>query len=461
MNLSLLDPFAVAQEYPDTLTQTLSFGQSVVIEFNRKGDYLASGCIDGTIVIFDMDTNGVILVLKGHTLPIQSISWSRSGRFILSSSRDWKCIFWDLLSGNKLKEIKFESAIYSAYLHPFNDYQFVASIYDDEPIWIDINLNDNNDEPIKIILPTLPLQQQQNGQNGNSNGNGNNNDDDNFEDIKKGKKKNVKQATLVAIFNHDGSYIFTGTSKGWFNIINSITKKTVYSERITSSSIREIIVNGTGDKIATNSTDRIIRQYKTPQHIEDEEEGIDEWEFELEHKFHDVVNRLQWNTIGFNHSGEYLMASTYDSGHDIYLWETGMGSLMKILEGPKEELVDVAWHPKKAMAAATGLDSGTVYIWSVIVPQKWSALAPDFVEIEENIEYEEKEDEFDIVAGEEMNQRELDHEDEFVDILTIERNKDENNNNTNHYRNISLIEKSFVIPARLDEPEVDPPEIED
>lgn len=59
MNLSLIDPFVLAQDYPDTLTEKLSrlsasdivgnlliiigSGHATCLRFNRKGDYLASG----------------------------------------------------------------------------------------------------------------------------------------------------------------------------------------------------------------------------------------------------------------------------------------------------------------------------------------------------------------------------------------------------------------------------------
>ena len=36
-----------------------------------------------------------------------------------------------------------------------------------------------------------------------------------------------------------------------------------------------------------------------------------------------------------------ISASTVKAAHDIYVWERAMGSLIKILEGPKEELIDV------------------------------------------------------------------------------------------------------------------------
>jgi COMPASS component SWD1 len=35
------------------------------------------------------------------------------------------------------------------------------------------------------------------------------------------------------------------------------------------------------------------------------------------------------------------IASTVKAAHEIYIWERAMGSLINILEGPKEELIDV------------------------------------------------------------------------------------------------------------------------
>lgn len=72
------------------------------------------------------------------------------------------------------------------------------------------------------------------------------------------------------------------------------------------------------------------------------------------------------------------------------------------------------------MVGACGLETGRVYLWSIVTPQRWSALAPDFAEVEENVEYIEREDEFDIHPIEEIHKRRLDLEDEAVDVLTIE-----------------------------------------
>ena len=134
------------------------------------------------------------------------------------------------------------------------------------------------------------------------------------------------------------------------------------------------MISQNGRKLAVNSSDRIIRQIDLPDLINVEDSN--DWDFEIDHKYQDVVNRLQWNSVSFNHNAEFLVASTHgQSSHDLYLWETSMASLVKILEGSNEELVDVKWNYSRCTIGSIGLDSGIIYLWSVQFPQKWSALA--------------------------------------------------------------------------------------
>jgi COMPASS component SWD1 len=178
-----------------------------------------------------------------------------------------------------------------------------------------------------------------------------------------------------------------------------------------------------GRDLVLNSSDRIIRTLNIPS-LTDPEPNPDTIQVSIEHKFQDVVNKLSWNHVAFSSTGDYVVATTY-MVHDIYIWERNHGSLVKILEGPKEELGIVEWHPHRPLVAACGLETGQIYVWSIITPQRWSALAPDFAEVEENVEYIEREDEFDIHPIEEIHKRRLDLEDEDVDVLTVEPGKGE------------------------------------
>lgn len=447
MNLSLLDPFAVAKEFPETLTHTLSAGgHSVVIQFNHKGDYLASGLSDGSIIIYDLTSNaGTIAHLQkdSHSRPVTSICWSRDGRYLLSSSQDWTCKIWDLSKINQpvhqtavIRSIKFDGPIWLAVFHPKNHFSFVASIFEDHPVHVDAT----NADDIKItLLETQPLVDIADA---DGDGATPNLTDSPEPELKKRKKPDKKHMTLVTTFTpNDGKYIFTGTSKGWLNIISSTSLNTIRSIKFTNSNIKNLVISPNGRKLAINSSDRVIRQITLPDFINDTLDPS-EWEFEIEHKYQDVINRLQWNSVIFNHNAEFLVASTFgQSSQDLYVWETSMGSLVKILEGSNEELIDVKWNYSNCMIGSTGLDSGYIYLWLIQFPQKWSALAPDFVEIEENIEYDEKEDEFDIIDNEVLVQKRLEEEEDLiVDILTKEKLD---------ARGFEL-EDSFIIPVKYE-----------
>lgn len=227
--------------------------------------------------------------------------------------------------------------------------------------------------------------------------------------------------TTSVLWTSSGDHIIAGTNKGKINIIDARTLEIIYSEKVCTGVITTMRITGSGRDLLINSQDRIIRTLRIPN-LSAEDLDPDTIQIPLEHKFQDVVNKLSWNHVTFSATGEYVAASTYNN-HELYVWERNHGSLVCMLKDPKEEQGVIEWHPTRALLAACGLETGRIYIWSVISPQKWSALAPDFAEVQENVEYIEREDEFDIYAQEEIHRRRLDAEDEDVDVLTIQGSK--------------------------------------
>ncbi|KAF2731592.1 WD40 repeat-like protein [Polyplosphaeria fusca] len=398
MNLSLVDPFVLAQDCPEVITGRLRSGHSTSIRFSHRGDLLASGRHDGIVVIFDIETNGVARKLRGHTRQVQSLSWSTNDRYLLSAGQDWKCVLWDLKDGSRVRTVRFESAIFIAELHPKNHMLFTAALFEDQPVLVDISA----EVASKHTLPSAPRRTQAERENA----------------TEKQAAQDAKQTTTVTVFTPSGDHIITGTNKGWLNVVNTKSKQVEHSTRITNSIIVFLRLTPSGRDVVVNSSDRIVRTLHLPE-LSDPKLDFETLRLEVEHKFQDLVQKLSWNHVSFSPSGEYVTASTW-MNHHVYVWERGQGSLVKILEGTKEELSVVEWHPFRPFVAAVGVDTGRVWLWSILQPQRWSALAPDFVEVEENVEYVEREDEFDIQPIEEIHKRRLDQEDEEVDVLTIE-----------------------------------------
>ena len=275
---------------------------------------------------------------------------------------------------------------------------FVVALFEEQPMLVDIT----SPEAVKHVLQSAPYRSQAERETA----------------TEKQAAQDAKQTTTVALFSPSGNHIISGTNKGWVNVIDTNTRQTVNSTRLTNSIIILIRITASGKDMLVNASDRILRTLHLPD-FDDPKLDFETLQLQVEHKFQDLVNRLAWNHVSFSPAGEYVIATPY-MHHDIYVWETGSGTLFKILEGPKDELSVTEWHPHKPFVTAVGVDSGRVYLWSILTPQRWSALAPDFVEVEENVEYVEREDEFDIQPIEEIHKRRLDQEDEDVDVLTIE-----------------------------------------
>ena len=286
-----------------------------------------------------------------------------------------------------------------------NSYEIAAAIYEEEFVFIDATQKITK----KYILPSAVRR-----------------DDTDADDATREKwaKEDAKMMTTAAIFTSSGRHIIAGTNKGRINITDPLTREIIYSEKVCTGVVTSLRLSFSGKELLINAHDRIIRTFNLPN-LDIENLDPDTIQLPAEHKFQDVVNRLSWNACTFSATGEYVAASTYNN-HEMYIWERAHGSLVRMLEGPKEEQGMVEWHPSKPMIAVNGLETGRVYIWGVINPQKWSALAPDFAEVEENVEYVEREDEFDIHPQEEIAKRRIDREEEEdVDVSTTTAPKGE------------------------------------
>lgn len=148
--------------------------------------------------------------------------------------------------------------------------------------------------------------------------------------------QDARQLTFVTIFTAQGDHIIAGTNKGWLNIIEVGSRETVHSTRLCNGLIILLRLTASGRDMVSNASDRVIRTIPIPN-LSQTDFDMENMKIEVEHKFQDVVNRLSWNHVAFSSTGDYVAASTY-MNHDIYVWERVHESLVKILEGPKEEL---------------------------------------------------------------------------------------------------------------------------
>ncbi|KAI8801674.1 WD40-repeat-containing domain protein, partial [Cladochytrium replicatum] len=378
--------------------------------FNRTGTLLAAGCFDGRCVIWDFETRGLAKILQGHVEPVTAVSWTRQGRHLLTASRDWNCIFWDLKYGMKERVIRFSSPINSAEMHPRDKYASLSRMALHYLTWQVTQLALRCMSSL-LFSCTSPNGYQCSDSDGTS----------------------MPRSTNIC-FSKDGDRIYVGTHKGFINVFDVSTAQvrqprfTYHRHLIPLSQMIISVKTPAGIKQIRiiNCADRVIRTYIIKSDT-----------LELDMKFQDIVDPRHWTSCIFSADAEYVIgAPAQKHVHKIYIWDKGEGRLVKMLEGPRarEGLADL-WHPVRPIICSISR-FGTVFIWTVHYQENWSAFAPDYENLEENIEYIEREDEFDWVdctsrishsilihvqKPENVKKRRIADEDEAVDIINVDR----------------------------------------
>ncbi|CAM6103030.1 unnamed protein product [Calypogeia fissa] len=421
MNLCLLDPFQ--SDFPEVIEEYLEHGVTKCISFNRRGTLLAAGCTDGACVIWDFDTRGVAKELRDPdcTAPVTNVSWSKCGHRLLAASTDKRLVLWDVAEGVKISEITLPQATLHCFLDPGVAFPTVclACPLSGAPILVDFDTLAVRSLP--VVVPTVI--------------------GDNSVGSIRGKHgdANAAYSPSTASFNKKGDLIYVGNFRGEIVIVDTKSCKVRAVVPIPGgAAIRHIVFSRNGQYLLTNSNDRIIRVFENllPRNGAAERLAVDSPAnrdvaeighpggnecLQMTREYQDAVNRMHWKAACFNGDGECVVGASANKGeHKIHIWNRNFGQLARILEGPKEGLSDLAWHPTRPVVASVSM-SGAIYLWAKDYTENWSAFAPDFKELEENEEYVEQEDEFDIVLDVGKVQVPSVEDDVEVDILTTEK----------------------------------------
>ncbi|CAI9094951.1 OLC1v1030789C2 [Oldenlandia corymbosa var. corymbosa] len=420
MNSTIIDP--LQGDFPEVIEEYLEHGIMKCIAFNRRGTLLAAGCADGGCVIWDFETRGIAKILKDRDCisAITSVCWSKYGHKILASAADKSLTLWDVVKGEKITRITLQQTPLHARLHPGSSPSIcLVCPLSSAPMIVDLNAGSTTVLPVSFTETSngLPPQSQ-----------------------KKFSDGSAPFTPTAACFSKHGDLVYLGNSKGEILIIDHRSNQVRGIIQVPGGSvIKNIVFSRNGQYLLTNSNDRTIRIYENLLPLKDGLNALDETKSDLNEldeleklkatgsrclslfrEFQDSITKVHWKAPCFSGDGEWVIGGSASKGeHKIYIWDRA-GYLVKILEGPKEALIDLAWHPVHPIVVSVSL-AGLVYIWAKDYTENWSAFAPDFKELEENEEYVEREDEFDLMPDSEKVKESDVHESDDVDIMTVEK----------------------------------------
>lgn len=344
-------------------------------------------------------TRGVATVLKDKdcVAAVTSVCWSKLGHRILVSAADKTLTLWDVVKGEKVVQVTLQQSALQARLHTGSSSPSIclACPLSSAPMIVD--LDTGNITTLPISLPETDSTTAPPSRNKFSDG-------------------SAPFSPTAACFNKYGDLVYVGNSKGEILVIDHRSNQVRAVVPISGGSvIKNIVFSRNGKFLLTNSNDRTIRIYENLLPLKDGLKALDDTHETLKElpeaeklkaigskcltlfrEFQDSITRVHWKAPCFSGDGEWVVGGSANKGeHKIYIWDRA-GRLVKILEGPKEALIDLAWHPVRPIIVSVSL-TGLIYIWAKDYVENWSAFAPDFKELEENEEYVEREDEFDLI----------------------------------------------------------------
>ena len=380
----------------EIIEEALQHGKATCVAFNRRGTLLAAGTSGGSIAIFDFITRSVAreLVPEAITnedgtveeLPaVFSVAWSSDGRKLLSTAADGSVVVWDVAESDMSFRATFDSQLHSAQFCPTNDSLALVCPSDDGPMTLALGRGRK-----RTPMPQMP---------------GFWSEDRACRIPSGGLDSAASQTPGCAAYSKSGRYAFVANNRGTLTVVEMGTMDIVQACRIPGSEeggtmyVKRLELSRDGARLLAVTTAKEIASYD----VSDEVLNVNDNGTRIltpSPSLHNPVSRSQWGAACFSHDGEYVLAASGGSPHELHAWRRETGTLVRILQGGAEAkgIAQLLSHPNKALAIAVGAN-GQLYVWARRYAENWSAFDPTYVELEENVKLaDDDDDEFDAIA---------------------------------------------------------------
>lgn len=349
-------------------------------------NFFPAGCSNGILVIWDFNARCIYKEIFVCLATIISVCWSIYGHRILVSAADKSLTLWDVENGEKIVRLTLQHSAMQVCLHPGSSRSSICLVCPLLSPPLIINL-------FTRMVKVLPLS---------------------IPDI--GIVVNPPSMPTAACFSKYGDLVYLGNAQGEILIIDH-AKNEICGVISTpgSSRIKSLLFSGNGQYLLTNSEDKSIRIYESLLPSKDELKALDKIHekrseqdyieklkavgrccLDLSREIQDTEYNVQWKSLCFSGDDEWIVGgSTKKIEHKICIWNRA-GLVVRTLDGPKSAVMDIAWHPAMPIIVSVSW-AGKIYIWVNECIQEWSAYAPSYKKLDENEEYVEREDEFDLV----------------------------------------------------------------
>ncbi|EAY16867.1 hypothetical protein TVAG_150180 [Trichomonas vaginalis G3] len=133
--------------------------------------------------------------------------------------------------------------------------------------------------------------------------------------------------------------------------------------------------------------------------------------------YKDRVSEMKYTCCVFDRMGEHIIFSSNKKQQcKLVIYEIDATEVKQELDGPSDPVNFILFHPQQPVIYTAGTPS--IRMWTPTYENSWEQFMPGFQSVTNNVEYQEREDEFDIDDSVEQDTI-MRNEGEIIDIFTF------------------------------------------
>ncbi|MGD2182528.1 NB-ARC domain-containing protein [Lusitaniella coriacea] len=337
----------------DKAAFTETLGIPLSLTFSPDGKHLATGDVNGEILLWQATDGKKLLTCQGHTRWVWSVAFSPDGKTLASGSEDGSIRLWDAQTGECLQILQeHHSQIWTVAFSP--DGKTLASGLEDQTVKLwDLATGEcsqtlkGHENWVRSVAFSPD---------GKTLASGSDDKTIKLWDVQTGKCAQTltghQKPVWSVAFSSDGKTLASGSSDRAVKLWNPQTGECNQTLEGHENWVRSVAFSPDGKTLASGSDDKTIKL----------------WDVQTGKCRQILRGHLNWvRSVAFSSDGKTLASGSGD--HTVKFWNALTGQCRKTLQGYTNRIWSVAFSPiparDRATVLASGNDDQTIKLWNL------------------------------------------------------------------------------------------------